>query len=131
MVREITSKEEFETILSEEAGDKLVVVDFTATWCGPCKAIAPEFQRLSEKYPDVIFIKVDVDKCKAVAQAQNISAMPTFKFFKHNTLYHMLRGASAQMIEKAIQTYAPAEAEPNPNVESSDGGGGGSGCVVV
>jgi thioredoxin-like negative regulator of GroEL len=77
----------------------------------------------------VIFIKVDVDKCKAVARAQKISAMPTFKFFKHNTVYHMFSGASAQMIEKAIQTYVPAEAEPNPNVKSS--GGGGSGCVVM
>lgn len=123
MVREVTSKEDFDTILSD-AGDKLVVVDFTATWCGPCKAIAPEFARLSEKYPNVIFIKVDVDKCKDVARAQSISAMPTFKFFKNGTLYYMFRGASAKQLEDGIKTYSAADTEPNLNAEST-------GCVLL
>jgi thioredoxin 1 len=122
MVREITSKTEFDTILSQ-ADDKLVVVDFTATWCGPCRAIAPEFARLSEANPDLIFIKVDVDKCRDIAKAQNISAMPTFKFFKHGNRYHTFCGGSVKKLEDAIAKFSSPDAEPNPEPETPPSGG--------
>ncbi|KAL4888875.1 thioredoxin-like protein [Aspergillus ambiguus] len=59
-----------------------VVVDFFATWCGPCKAIAPVVGKLSETYPNVRFIQVDVDKVRSVAQEMQVRAMPTFVLFK-------------------------------------------------
>mmetsp|Transcript_1540 Transcript_1540/g.2174 ORF Transcript_1540/g.2174 Transcript_1540/m.2174 type:complete len:130 (-) Transcript_1540:125-514(-) len=129
MVREIQDKAEFDAVIAE-AGDKLVVVDFTATWCGPCRAVAPEFQRLSEKYSDaaVIFLKVDVDKCRSVASAEQIRAMPTFKFYKKQQLYHQFMGASVAKLEQSIQTYSQPDAEPNPNAESE---GSSMGCVLL
>ena len=66
---------------------QLVVVDFFATWCPPCKKAAPLFARMSIAYdsPDVeriAFLKVDVDKVKALAKQEKIGAMPTFRLYK-------------------------------------------------
>ncbi|KAH9366721.1 hypothetical protein HPB48_008778 [Haemaphysalis longicornis] len=67
----------------DEAGDKLVVVDFYATWCGPCKMIEPFLKQQSEIYKDqVVFLKVDVDENEEIASQYEISCMPTFLFIK-------------------------------------------------
>ena len=56
-VADVTSESEFDGKISE-AGDALVVVDYSTTWCGPCKVIAPKFDELSDAYPDSVFLKV-------------------------------------------------------------------------
>lgn len=61
---------------------KLVVVDFTASWCGPCRFIAPILADIAKKMAHVIFLKVDVDELKTVAEEWNVEAMPTFVFIK-------------------------------------------------
>ncbi|KAK7910333.1 hypothetical protein WMY93_015017 [Mugilogobius chulae] len=60
MVKHIESEAEFQAAL-KAAGNKLVVVDFTAKWCGPCKMIAPLFEEMAGEFTDVVFLKVDVD----------------------------------------------------------------------
>uniref|UniRef100_A0A8D2EXT0 Thioredoxin domain-containing protein n=1 Tax=Theropithecus gelada TaxID=9565 RepID=A0A8D2EXT0_THEGE len=57
-VKVILSKEDFEASL-KEAGERLVAVDFSATWCGPCRTIKPFFHALSMKHEDVVFLEVD------------------------------------------------------------------------
>jgi thioredoxin 1 len=59
--------------------DKMVLIDFYADWCGPCKMISPFFEQLSTEFSDVLFLKVNVDDVEAVAAACEISAMPTFQ----------------------------------------------------
>ena len=54
-------------------------------WCGPCKAIAPVYQRLASQFPAVAFLKVDVDQVPAVAQRFSVTAMPTFIVLKGST----------------------------------------------
>merc|ERR1712167_283408 len=71
---------------------KLVVVDFTATWCGPCQMIAPLFGELAEKNPDVVFVKVDVDENQETAAACGINCMPTFQFYKNGAKTFEMQG---------------------------------------
>lgn len=82
MVKQVTSKDEFNTELAN-AGSKLVVVDFFATWCGPCKRIAPAIEKMSQENTNVVFLKVDVDEVGDLAAELSVSAMPTFLFFKN------------------------------------------------
>ena len=56
-VVDVNNESEFDSKISS-AGDKLVVIDYSTTWCGPCKVIAPKFDELSDKYTDTLFIKV-------------------------------------------------------------------------
>ena len=56
-VADITNESEFDAKISG-SGDALVVVDYSTTWCGPCKVIAPKFDELSDAYPDSVFLKV-------------------------------------------------------------------------
>ncbi|XP_072232720.1 thioredoxin-like [Leuresthes tenuis] len=103
MVREVESLDEFNSIL-KEAGDKLVVVDFTATWCGPCKQIGPKFVKLSEKpeNKNVIFLKVDVDEAADVSSFCKINCMPTFHFYKNGLKVNEFSGANESKLEELL-----------------------------
>ena len=82
MVYKCGSMSDLETQL-KEAGDKLVVIDFFATWCGPCKMISPVLEEMEAQMSNVKFLKVDVDEAEDVAVHYQISAMPTFIFIKN------------------------------------------------
>ena len=62
--------------------DKLLVIDFTATWCPPCKMIGPKFEAMAGEFTDCVLKKVDVDANAEAAEAAGIQCMPTFKFYK-------------------------------------------------
>ena len=104
MVRELKSDAEFNTELVK-AGGKLVVVDFFATWCGPCKKIAPYFEQLETQYKDVLFLKVDVDICQQTAAKCNISAMPTFQLFKNRSKVEEVVGGDVQKLVQLINQH--------------------------
>ncbi|KAK7096274.1 thioredoxin-like protein 1 [Littorina saxatilis] len=87
------------------AGTKLVVVDFFATWCGPCRQIAPKFAEFGVAYPKALFLKVDVDQCPETAQGQGVTAMPTFIFYRNKVKIDMLRGADPAALEEKIKKW--------------------------
>ena len=82
-----------------------VLVDFYATWCGPCQRIAPVFVKLAEDMPDVVFVKVDVDDAEEIAASQAVSAMPTFKFYKGGAKIDELVGANAEKLKALCAKY--------------------------
>ncbi|KAI8930247.1 thioredoxin [Entophlyctis helioformis] len=94
----ITSADEFASVI---AGNKVVIVDFFATWCGPCKVISPKFHQFSKEY-DAFFIQVDVDEVPDVAQKCNIRAMPTFQIFENGTMTKEVVGADPRKLLEAI-----------------------------
>jgi len=104
MVLAVPTKEAFEQQLSQ-AGGKLVVVDFFATWCGPCKVIAPQVEELEKTMPNVVFLKVDVDECEDVAMQYKVSAMPTFMFFKNGDKLEDFAGANLQKLKDTIAKH--------------------------
>ncbi|XP_057770605.1 thioredoxin H2 [Salvia miltiorrhiza] len=82
--------------------NKLMVVDFTATWCGPCKFMAPAFDAMSAKYTDVDFVKVDVDELADVAREFAVQAMPSFVLLKQGKEVDRVVGAKKDELEKKI-----------------------------
>ncbi|KAG9455675.1 hypothetical protein H6P81_000183 [Aristolochia fimbriata] len=84
---------------------KLVVVDFTASWCGPCRFIAPILADFAKKLQDVIFLKVDVDELKEVAAEWKVEAMPTFLFLKEGKEIDRLVGARKEELQAKIATH--------------------------
>ena len=105
VVKHVNSDEEYATVVAT-AADKVMCVDFFATWCGPCRTIAPVFEQLSVRYPHVLFVKVDVDKCATTAAAEGISAMPTFNFYSNKIKVDTLRGANAQELDQKVKRWA-------------------------
>eukprot|EP00189_Rhodosorus_marinus_P009921 CAMPEP_0184742214 /NCGR_PEP_ID=MMETSP0315-20130426/5220_1 /TAXON_ID=101924 /ORGANISM="Rhodosorus marinus, Strain UTEX LB 2760" /LENGTH=225 /DNA_ID=CAMNT_0027212965 /DNA_START=165 /DNA_END=842 /DNA_ORIENTATION=- len=104
---DVGSMAEFDALLSR-AGPRVVVVDFFATWCGPCRAVAPQVEQLSRKYADVgLFAKVDVDRAKDVARHCAVRAMPTFHVYSKGRRVEEVVGANIGRVESAIQSYAP------------------------
>jgi len=103
----VNNDEEFATQMALAlANNAKVVIDFNATWCGPCKAIAPLFVQLSQRYPGVTFLSVDVDKCKGTASALKVSSIPTFQFSMGKTLVKSQVGANKEKLEQNVKQLA-------------------------
>ncbi len=87
----------FEAALEE---NNIMFIDFWADWCGPCKAFAPVYERVSEGHPDVMFAKVDTEAEQALAGAFGIRSIPTTVVFKEGIGVFMQPGA---LPEEALQ----------------------------
>ncbi|THH30245.1 hypothetical protein EUX98_g3959 [Antrodiella citrinella] len=96
----IESYEQFTKLIN---GDKPIVIDFWATWCGPCRVISPVFEKLAANFPDLGFYKVDVDAQSQISEEVGIRAMPTFAVFKNGQKVKDLVGANPQGLQALLQ----------------------------
>ncbi|XP_074136734.1 thioredoxin domain-containing protein 8 [Sminthopsis crassicaudata] len=101
-MQSIKNMHEFENFL-KSAGSKLVVVDFSAKWCGPCKRIGPVVHEMAMRYENVIFANVDVDAAAEVATSCQVKSMPTFQMYKESRKIFEFSGADAKKLEEKIQ----------------------------
>lgn len=104
-VKVVEGKSEFDAALSSVSRSSLVVCDFSAKWCPPCRAIAPVFAKLAEEFTESTFLSIDVDISRDVAKEQEISSVPTFIFYRDGQRLESLRGASPQKLRQTIETY--------------------------
>ncbi|MFH4982636.1 hypothetical protein AB6A40_009345 [Gnathostoma spinigerum] len=87
----------------DDAGEKLVVVDFFATWCHPCKVMGPKFEKMSYEYGNkAVFIKIDIDAEEEVSDDYDINVMPTFILLKNGKPIARIEGNVPEELRKAI-----------------------------
>lgn len=103
-VKILSKDEEWEPTM-KEAADRLVVCDNFASWCMPCKMIAPLFVDLSKKYTNVVFVKINVEEMEETAMKNGVSAMPTFTFHQRGRKIDALVGADPTRLEHMIAEH--------------------------
>lgn len=109
-LQHVEKLEDFENLLKS---NKMLAVDFFAVWCGPCQFIGPVFAEQSKNFPEVKFIKVDVDKSEDISRKYEIECMPTFIFFKDGNIFERMSGANQNKLINSLYKLVGKE-KPAP-----------------
>jgi thioredoxin len=99
------TKDNFEDVVTK---NDIIIVDFWAPWCGPCKGFAPIFEAASEKYADVVFAKVNTDEQQDIAGHFAIRSIPTIMVFREQVVLYSQAGALPGEALESIVTQAKA-----------------------
>ena len=93
-----------ENLVSTVNDNPFVIIDFWAPWCGPCQSFAPVYEQISEKYPDIVFAKVNTEEEQEIAAQFNIRSIPTLMIFRDQIIIYAEPGAlPAQTFEQLIE----------------------------
>jgi thioredoxin 1 len=116
------TEETFEDTVTK---DGITLVDWWASWCGPCRMFAPVFQAASEKHPDITFGKIDTEDQPGLAGAAQISSIPTLMAFRDGVLVFSQPGAlpapALEQVIKAVQDLDMDEVRAHIAQEHGDG----------
>lgn len=123
---EITSINSFNNIVKDNM-NKIIVLKFTASWCGPCQRIKKDYQKLIDTFPNIIFTEIDVDEMEKLAEHFEISCMPTFIFIKsHQNKYETVKkieGANINLVKQTCNQFIKTEnnsQNPPDSFQSND-----------
>ncbi|KAG7657891.1 Thioredoxin domain [Arabidopsis suecica] len=106
LVVEIESRRQWKSLFdSMQGSNKLLVIDFTAVWCGPCKAMEPRVREIASKYSEAVFARVDVDRLMDVAGTYRAITLPAFVFVKRGEEIDRVVGAKPDELVKKIEKH--------------------------
>ena len=104
IVHDGKTDEELQKLVND---DKLVVIDWYADWCGPCRSFAPRFSQMSDKpeYKDVTFVRANIDDVQPPEGFPDVDSVPSFHIVKNKAVVHSFSGANEQRLTQAIEKY--------------------------
>ncbi|HUW50009.1 MAG TPA: thioredoxin [Sulfuricella sp.] len=116
------TQDSFESVIT---GNDMVIVDFWAPWCGPCRSFAPTYEAISEKYPDVVFAKVNTEVEQGIAASFQIRSIPTLMVFREKVIIYSEAGAlPASGLEQLVeQAQALDMAEVHKQIAEGEAAG--------
>lgn len=95
--------DEFNSTVLLDDDDILCIVKFSAKWCGPCKAIKKQYEELSKKYIDNIFVHVDIDELEDCDEVKDVKSIPAFKCYRNGKMLAYIKGGSISNLESKIK----------------------------
>ncbi|KAL9656254.1 hypothetical protein ABK040_007869 [Willaertia magna] len=99
----IQDSKEFKEVVNKQEAEKLVVADFYANWCNPCKKCLPIFEEIAKEHEQSLFLKVDVDKNEEVSDEHEVIALPTIVFIKQNKEIDRLIGCDEKILRDKVK----------------------------
>eukprot|EP01068_Selenidium_serpulae_P004546 Selendium_serpulae@DN3624_c0_g1_i2.p2 len=107
VVTEVSSREFLDDKIKGAGAEKLVVVQYSAAWCAPCRGIRPQVKELSDNAEKVEFYLVDIDEHTSLTEDSNVEKVPTFVFLRNGKEVHRVEGAKVSLLKEGLAAHVP------------------------